>query len=73
MIVKSELTAHSGGKLALTRHLFPSTKEAAYCEKYVLKNVGDNAVMVEVPYTQSILKTDPAKGVEGEYQIEATV
>ncbi len=73
MIVKSELTAHSGGKLALTRHLFPSTKEAAYCEKYVWKNVGDNAVMVEVPYTQSILKTDPAKGVEGEYQIEATV
>lgn len=73
MIVKSELTAHSGGKLALTRHLFPSTKEAAYCEKYVLKNVGDNAVMVEVPYAQSVLKTDPAKGVEGEYQIEATV
>lgn len=73
MIVKSELTAHSGGKLALTRHLFPSTKEAAYCEKYVLKNVGDNAVMVEVPCAQSILKTDPAKGVEGEYQIEATV
>lgn len=73
MIVKSELTAHSGGILALTRHLFPSTKEAAYCEKYVLKNVGDNAVMVEVPCAQSILKTDPAKGVEGEYQIEATV
>jgi len=35
MIVKSELTAISGGKLALTRPPLPSTKEAAYCEKYV--------------------------------------
>ena len=73
LIVESEFTTLQNGKLKLTRHLFPSTKEPAYCEKYVLQNVGDQAVLVEVPSANSIIKTDPEKGVDGEYIIEATV
>ncbi|MDD4438260.1 MAG: hypothetical protein PHS04_09530, partial [Tissierellia bacterium] len=73
MIVDSELSAHQNGKLHLTRYLFPSTTEAAYGEKYVLKNVGERAVLVEVPDANSVIRTDPEKGVDGEYIIEATV
>ncbi len=73
MIVESELSAHQNGNLQLTRYLFPSTTEAAYGEKYVLRNVGERAVLVEVPYANSVIRTDPEKGVDGEYIIEATV
>ena len=73
MIVDSELSAHQNGKLHLTRYLFPSTTEAAYGEKYVLKNVGERAVLVEVPDANSVTRTDPEKGVDGGYIIEATV
>jgi hypothetical protein len=73
MIVESEFTASRNGKLRLTRYLFPSPKEAAYCEKYVLRNVGEQAVLVEVPDAKSTIKTDPKNGVDGEYIIESTV
>lgn len=73
MIVESELTATHNGRLSLTRYLFPSTKEAAYCEKYVLRNVGEQAVLVEISDAMSKIKTDPTMGVDGEYTIEANV
>ncbi len=73
MMVDSELSAYQNGKLHLTRYLFPSTTEAAYGEKYVLKNVGERAVLVEVPDANSVIRTDPEKGVDGAYIIEATV
>ena len=73
MIVESELTATHNGRLSLTRYLFPSTKEAAYCEKYVLRNVGEQAVLVEIPDAMTRIKTVPAMGVDGEYTIEAIV
>src|SRR5690554_729593 len=58
MIVDSELSAHQNGKLHLARYLFPSTTEAAYGEKYVLKNVGERAVLVEIPDANSVIRTD---------------
>lgn len=73
MIVESELSAHQNGKLHLTRYLFPSTTEAAYGERYVLKNLGERSVLVEVPDANSVIRTDPEKGVDGEYIIEASV
>lgn len=73
LIVKSEINQPRNGKLELTRYFFPSTKKAAYCEKYVLRNTGTQAVMIEVPCAKSIVTTDSAKGVNGEYIIEATI
>lgn len=73
MIVESDLTAHQNGKLQLTRYMFPSTTEAAYVEKYVLKNVGEREVLVEVPNANSVIITDPEKGVDGKYILEANI
>ncbi|MEZ5103493.1 MAG: hypothetical protein R2757_03275 [Draconibacterium sp.] len=73
MIVESEFNLSRNGKLELIRYLFSSTTKAAYCEKYVLRNAGKKSVMIEVPESQSIIKTDPEKGVDGEYMIEASV
>ena len=73
MTVESEFNISQNGKLTLTRYLFPSTTKAAYCEKYVLRNTGENSVMIEVPESESVIKTDPEKGVDGEYFIEATL
>lgn len=73
MTVESELTAVRNGKLQLTRYLFPSPKKAAYCEKYVLQNIGEQAVSIEIPNARSTMSTDPVKGVYGEYIIEASV
>lgn len=73
MIVDSEISAHHNGQLKLTRYLFPSTTEASYCEKYVLENVGEHAVLVEIPDANSVIRTDSEKGVDGEYLIEATI
>ncbi|GAP71177.1 hypothetical protein BA6E_125618 [Bacteroidales bacterium 6E] len=73
MVVVSEFNLPQNGKLRLTRHLFPSPTRAAYCEKYVLCNVGKNSVMIEVPESHSTIVTDAGKGVDGEYLIEATL
>ena len=73
MIVESEFALPRDGKMEVIRYLFPSTKEAAYCEKYVVRNTGQNPFLIEVPDAKSVTKTDPAKGVDGEYQIEASV
>jgi hypothetical protein len=53
--------------------LVPSTTEAAYAEKYVLINVGERAVLVEVPDAKSVAKTDAKRGVDGVYNIEANL
>lgn len=73
MKVESEFGMPKDGKMELTRYLFPSTKKAAYCEKYVIRNTGQNPFMVEIPDAKSLIKTDAAKGVDGEYDIEASV
>lgn len=73
MKVESEFGMPKDGKMELTRYLFPSTKKAAYCEKYVIRNTGQNPFMIEIPDAKSLIKTDAAKGVDGEYDIEASV
>jgi len=60
-------------KLELTRYLFPSTKKAAYCEKYVLRNTGEIPITVEAPELKSITRTEQSAGVDGEYVLEAFI
>lgn len=73
MIVESEFSLSENNKLGLTRFLFPSTKEPIFCEKYILRNNGKHAVLVEVPDAKSTIQSDPDKGIDGKYIIEASV
>ena len=73
MTVESEFSLPRNGRVGLTRSLFPSTRKAAWCEKYVLRNLGETAVMVEIPEAESVTRTDPEKGVDGSYQVVASL
>lgn len=73
MTVESEFSLPRNGKMELTRYLFPSTKKAAWCEKYVIRNAGQSPLTIEVPDAKSVIRTDPARGVDGEYEVEASV
>lgn len=73
MTVESEFSLPRNGKMELTRYLFPSTKNPAYCEKYVIRNAGETPLLIEVSEAKSIIRTDPSKGVDGEYELEASI
>lgn len=73
MTIESEFILPRNDKLKLTRSLFPSTKNAAYLEKYVVRNIGEQTILIEIPNAQSTIITDHSKGVDGAYRIEATV
>ena len=60
-------------KLELTRYLFPSTTNAAFCEKYILRNTGETPITVETPESRSITRTEQSAGVDGEYILEAFI
>lgn len=72
MTVESDWTAVKGS-LSLMRVLFPSVDEAAFCEKYILKNTGEKPLYVEIPRARSVIRTAPAKGVEGSYELVAEI
>lgn len=59
--------------VSLTRTLFPSTSQPAFCEKYELENVTENSLTVEFPTNILSYHTDEAKGVEGSYTLTATL
>ncbi|MDR0414080.1 MAG: hypothetical protein LBH84_01515 [Prevotellaceae bacterium] len=71
MTVVSELSCSANGRVELTRHLFPSPAKAVFCEKYVLRNVGQTPLSIEAPESRSVIRTEKSKGVDGEYVIEA--
>ena len=71
MTVVSEYVYARNGKLELTRYLFPSTTKAAFCEKYVLRNTGQQPLTIEAPESRSVTRTERSKGVDGEYLMEA--
>jgi hypothetical protein len=73
MTVVSEFGYTRNRKLELTRYLFPSTVNAAFCEKYVLRNAGETPMNVEIPDARSVIKTEAEQGVDGEYLVEAYV
>lgn len=59
--------------VSLTRTLFPSTSQPAFCEKYELENVTENSLTVEFPTNILSYHTDEAKGVEVSYTLTATL
>lgn len=61
------------GEIALTRTIFPSTESPAVIEKYTFTNRNAKAISVEVEDTQKIVRTNPARGVTGEYLISSEV
>lgn len=58
-----------GGEVELTRVLFPSTSLPAFCEKYMLKNLGDKPVPVEASNVRSEILTPKERGVAGTYHL----
>ena len=70
MTVKSIYAARG---ISLTRTLFPSTSQPAFCEKYELENTTDHPQTVQFPSTTLSYSTDETKGVEGSYILTATL
>lgn len=62
-----------GGEVELTRVLFPSTSLPAFCEKYMLKNLGDKPVPVEASNVRSEILTPKERGVAGTYHLIQTL
>lgn len=57
--------------LRLTRTIFPSTCHPAVIENCTLTNTSDRACEVEISKLSEVRRTDPAKGVLGEYILQA--
>ncbi len=57
----------------LTRTLFPSTTKQLVVERLVFTNASAKPLTVEVERTHKIARTNPARGVYGEYVIESRV
>lgn len=73
MVVQSEYVLPRKGKLGLTRVLFPSVSNPAFCEKYILRNTGESTISIEIPSSRSVVETDVAKGVDGSYKLVSTI
>lgn len=67
MIVESRFPS-SG--MELTRVLYPSVANAAYLEKYTIKNRGDRNVVIDLPDIDISYETVASKGVYGSYCCE---
>ena len=73
MMVSSHFEQAKDKVVGLTRILFPSTTQPMFCEKYILKNLSEKTIKVEVPSSTSVLQTDPNQGVDGSYKLVATL
>lgn len=73
MVVQSGFNLPRNGKLELTRILFPSVSNPAFCEKYILRNAGQSVLSIEVPSSRSVTETDAAKGVDGSYNLISAI
>ncbi len=69
VLVKSK----AGTDLELTRQFFPSADLPVYCEVYTIKNLSGKKYVVEIPKSDNIYYTDPAKGTDGSYALHATL
>jgi len=63
----------TGSGIELTRVLFPSTTQPAIIENCALRNTSDHEVTINIGKLNEIHRTDPTKGVYGEYILEARV
>jgi hypothetical protein len=65
LLVKSK----AGNDIELMRQYFPSTELPSYCELYTIKNVSGKNCVVEIPRSNNVYYTDPAKGTAGSYAL----
>lgn len=68
---KLSIISNSNSVLEVTRILFPSTDKAALVESIRLRNTGSVACKIEITNRNEIFKSDPVKGVYGQYIVEA--
>lgn len=54
----------------LTRILFPSTTQPAFCEYYSIKNNGNKTINIEIPSCNLKYSTEATKGIDGTYILE---
>ena len=55
----------------LTRVFFPSTTLPMVCERYVIKNISDRNMTVNMPASRTVYQTDASLGVDGSYTMVA--
>ena len=63
------ISSRTNTPLTVTKLVFPSVDKAAYIEIYQLKNTSSSEVTVEVKHEMPDFKTDPEKGIYGEYVV----
>ena len=60
-----------GNEFEVTRRFFPSTKEAAVCEAYTIKNIGKKKETIRVPALYQVRTTNKEDGTRGSYKLVA--
>jgi hypothetical protein len=65
----TETALASGGSLELHRTFFPSVDKPAFCTKYVLKNISDKEIKLEIPSSSIPYDTPAQDGVYGSYRL----
>lgn len=73
MTVESTVELSRNVKAKLTRIIFPAVASPAVYEKYVLRNIGENPLVVEVPESRSVIHTEASKGVDGSYKLVSEI
>lgn len=68
LIVESECETRRG-KIKLTRILFPSTTRPSFCEKYIVKNLSDKTIQIEIDHARTITETPAERGRSGSYRL----
>ena len=66
MIVESKFPRNN---LQLVRTLYPSTSKPEYLEKYVLKNIGEKNLNIDLPDVDMNYITDASTGIYGGYAV----
>jgi hypothetical protein len=69
LIVRSK----TNNNMELTRQYFPSTTLPGYFEIYTIKNSSLKNCVVEIPQSNNVYNTDPAKGTDGSYALHVDV
>jgi hypothetical protein len=70
-LMKIDSAFGNQGEILLTRTIFPSTDSPAVIEKYAFTNRTAKAITLEVQDDEKIVRTNPARGVTGEYLISS--
>ena len=60
-----------GNEFEITRSYFPSTEQAAVCEIYSIKNVGNKKETIRVPALYQVHTTNEEDGTRGSYKLVA--